>query len=260
MSTILEFLGLSPAGANGIPALAPEKAQAAFEAGRLVMDLVRDWRTPDQFVTRQALENAAASLVATGGSTNGVLHLIAIAREFGIPFTIDDFDVIAGRTPVLADMKPWGRYHATDMHDAGGVALVGRELVKQNLIHGRSMTVTGKTLAEVAATALETPGQDVVAHVERPLKKTGSLRILRGNLAPEGCVLKLTVNRTVHRGPARVFDDEQSCIDAVLADRIEPGDVVIIRNEGPAGGPGMPEMLQITGAIIGAGLGERSHS
>jgi dihydroxy-acid dehydratase len=256
MSAILEFIGLSPAGANGIPALDLDKAEAAYEAGKQVMDLVRAWRTPRQIVTREAIENAAASVVATGGSTNGVLHLLAIAREFEIPFTIDDFDRIAARTPVLADMKPWGRYHATDLYEAGGVALVARELVKRDLIHPEARTIDEKSLGEVAAEAIERPGQDVVHPIDDPLKASGSIRILRGNLAPDGCVVKLTVGRSLQRGPARVFDDEPSGIGAVLGGAIEPGDIVVIRNEGPAGGPGMPEMLQITGAIIGAGLGD----
>ncbi len=256
MSTILEFLGLSPAGLNGIPALAKRKREAAYECGRLVVDLVRRDVRPSQIVTREALENAAASVVATGGSTNGVLHLLAIAREFGIPFTIDDFDRVAERTPVLADMKPWGRYHATDVYRAGGVALVARELAKRSLIHGEAATVSGQTLGQVASAVEEREGQDVVAPIERPIKASGSLRILRGNLAPDGCVLKLTVGRTSHRGPARVFDDERSCFEAVKAGRIQPGDVVVIRYEGPAGAPGMPEMLQVTGAIVGEGLGD----
>jgi dihydroxy-acid dehydratase len=256
MSTILEFVGLSPAGANGIPALAAEKRDAACEAGRLVMELVREWRTPSQIVTREALENAAAAVVATGGSTNGVLHLVAIAHEFGVPFTIDDFDRIAARTPVLADMKPWGRYHATDIYRAGGVALVGRELAKRGLIHARARTIEGTSLGEIGATVVERPGQDVVRPIEQPIKPSGSLRILRGNLAPDGCIVKLTVGRSLHRGPARVFDDERTCIDAVLSKQIQPGDVVVIRYEGPAGGPGMPEMLLVTGAIIGEGLGD----
>src|SRR5438132_13247601 len=209
MSTILEFIGLSPAGANGIPALSKRKEEAAYEIGRLVMDLVRRDVRPSQIVTRDALENAAASVVATGGSTNGVLHLLAIASEFGLPFTIDDFDRIAGRTPVLADMKPWGRYHATDVDRAGGVALVARELAKRGLIHGESPTLDGRTLGDVATAVVERPGQDVVHPIERPIKPSGSLRILRGNLAPDGCVVKLTVDRKVHRGPARVVDDEQ---------------------------------------------------
>jgi dihydroxy-acid dehydratase len=256
MSTILEFLGVSPAGLNGIPALSKRKPEAAHECGRLVMDLVRRDVRPSQIVTREALENAAASVVATGGSTNGLLHLLAIAREFGLPFTIDDFDRVASKTPVLADMKPWGRYHATDVHRAGGVALVARELAKEGLVHGDSPTVDGRSLAEIATAVVEREGQDVVVPIERPIKKSGSLRILRGNLAPDGCVVKLTVDRTVHRGPARVFDDEPSAFEAVKAKRISAGDVVVIRYEGPAGGPGMPEMLQVTGAIIGEGLGD----
>ena len=255
MSTILEFLGLSPAGLNGIPALSRQKPKAAFEAGRLVMDLVRRDVRPSQIVTREALQNAAASVVATGGSTNGILHLLAIAREFGIPFTIDDFDDVAAKTPVLADMKPWGRYHATDVHRAGGVALVARELAKQGLVHAGAPTVDGRSLGEIATAVVEREGQDVVFPIERPIKPSGSLRILRGNLATDGCVVKLTVDRKLHRGPARVFDNEQDAFAAVKEKRIGPGDVVVIRYEGPAGAPGMPEMLQVTGAIIGEGLG-----
>jgi dihydroxy-acid dehydratase len=256
MSTILEFLGLSPAGANGIPALSKRKPEAAYEAGKLVMDLVRRDVRPSQIVTREALENAAASVVATGGSTNGVLHLLAIAYEFGIPFTLEDFDRVAEQTPVLADMKPWGRYHATDVHRAGGVALVARELAKQGLVHGDAPTVDGRSLGEIATAVVEREGQDVVFPIERPIKPSGSLRVLRGNLAPDGCVVKLTVDRHVHRGPARVFDNEQDAFAAVKAKRIVAGDVVVIRYEGPAGAPGMPEMLQVTGAIIGEGLGD----
>jgi dihydroxy-acid dehydratase len=256
MSTILEFIGLSPAGANGIAALSKRKPAAAYECGRLVMDLVRHDTRPSQIVTLAALENAAASVVATGGSTNGVLHLLAIAREFGIPFTIDDFDRIAQRTPVLADMKPWGRFHASDVERAGGIALVARELAKAGLIHTDTRTVTGHTLGEIAASVVEHSGQNVVRPIERPVKASGFLHILRGNLAPEGCVLKLTVERTSHRGPARVFDSEQACFEAVKAQRIDPGDVVVIRYEGPAGAPGMPEMLQVTGAIVGEGLAD----
>jgi dihydroxy-acid dehydratase len=257
MSTILEFLGLSPAGLNGIPALSPRKPEAAYECGRVVMDLVRRNLRPSQIVTLEALENAAASVVATGGSTNGVLHLLAFAYEFGLPFTIDDFDRIAERTPVLADMKPWGRFYATDVHRAGGVALVARELAKQGLIHDDSPTVDGRTLGAVASAAVEADGQEVVRTIEAPIKSSGTLRILRGNLAPEGCVIKLSgQDRRSHRGPARVFDDEQACFAAVKRGAIEPGDVVVIRYEGPAGAPGMPEMLQVTAAIIGEGLGD----
>jgi len=255
MSTILEFIGLSPAGANGIPALSRRKAKAAEDAGRLAVDLVRRDVRPRQIVTRAAIENAAASVVATGGSTNGVLHLLAIAHEFGIPFTIDDFDRIAARTPVLADMKPWGRFHAVDVDRAGGVALVARELAKQGLVHGDAPTVEGRTFSDVATAVEERPGQEVVRPIDDPIKPSGSLRILRGNLAPDGCVVKLTVDRTEHRGPARVFDGEPAAFEAVKARQIRAGDVVVIRYEGPAGAPGMPEMLQVTGAIIGEGLG-----
>jgi dihydroxy-acid dehydratase len=256
MSTILEFLGLSPAGANGIPALSKRKVKAAEDAGRLVVDLVRRDVRPRQIVTKEALENAAASVVATGGSTNGVLHLLAIAHEFGIDFTIDDFDRISARTPVLADMKPWGRFHAVDVDRAGGVALVARELAKQGLVHVDAPTVEGRSFGDVATAVVERAGQEVVRPIENPIKPSGSLRILRGNLAPEGCVVKLTVDRKQHRGPARVFDGEPACFEAVKAGQIGPGDVVVIRYEGPAGAPGMPEMLQVTGAIIGEGLGD----
>jgi dihydroxy-acid dehydratase len=256
MSTILEFLGLSPPGLNGIPALSPKKAEAAAECGRIAVDLVQRNVRPSEIVTLAALENAAASVVATGGSTNGLLHLLAIASEFGLPFTIDDFDQIARRTPVLADMKPWGRFHATDVYRAGGVALVARELAKRGLVHGELTTVDGRTLGEVATAVVETPGQEVVRSIDQPIKESGSLRILRGNLAPEGCVVKLTVDRKAHRGPVRVFDSEQDAFAAVMAKAIRPGDVVVIRYEGPAGGPGMPEMLQVTAAIIGEGLGD----
>ncbi len=255
MSTILEFLGLSPAGANGIPAMSPRKAEAAYECGRLAVDLVRRDVRPSQIVTREAIENAAASVVATGGSTNGILHLLAIAWEFGIPFTIDDFDRVAERTPVLADMKPWGRYHATDVYRAGGVALVARELRKRELVHAGAVTVDG-TLGAAADAVRETEGQDVVATIDAPLQPSGTLRILRGNLAPEGCVIKLSGHdRRSHRGPARVFDSEEACFEAVMAKQIQPGDVVVIRYEGPHGGPGMREMLHVTAAIIGEGLG-----
>ena len=257
MSTILEFIGISPAGANGVPALSPRKTEVAFDCGRLVVDLVRRDVRPSQIVTREALENAAASVVATGGSTNGVLHLLAIAYEFGIPFTIDDFDRIAERTPVLADMKPWGRYHATDVYRAGGVALVARELKKRELVHAGAPTVSGQTLGEAGDASVETEGQDVIASIDAPLKSSGTLRILRGNLAPDGCVIKLSGHdRRSHRGPARVFDSEEACFAAVKERRIEAGDVVVIRYEGPHGGPGMREMLHVTAALIGEGLGD----
>jgi dihydroxy-acid dehydratase len=257
MSTALEFLGLSPGGMNGIPALNRGKGDAAEEAGRLVMRLVRDDVRPSQIVTREALENAAASVAATGGSTNGVLHILAIARELGIPFSIDDFARIAARTPIVASMKPGGRYVATDIFDAGGVGLVARELAKQDLIHASAMTVDGRTLGQIAEQTVEAPGQPVVVPIERPIKPTGGLAVLRGNLSPDGCVVKLAGHeRLRHRGPARVFDSEEECFAAVKQRAIQAGDVVVIRYEGPAGGPGMREMLHVTAAIVGEGLGE----
>jgi dihydroxy-acid dehydratase len=258
MSTALDFLGISPAGLNGIPALHPSKSEAAEEAGRLAMDLVRRDVRPSQIITREALENAAASIVATGGSTNGVLHLLAIARELDIPLELDDFDEIAARTPIVASLKPGGRFVATDMHEAGGVALVARELLKRELVHAGAPNVDGRTLGDIAAAAEERPGQEVVVPIENPIKPIGGLAVLRGNLAPEGCVVKLAGHeRLHHRGPARVFDSEEECFAAVAARGIQPGDVVVIRYEGPAGGPGMREMLHVTGALVGEGLGDQ---
>ncbi len=257
MSTALEFLGISPPGSNGIPALDPAKRDAAEEAGRLVMRLVRDDVRPSHVITREALENAAASIAATGGSTNGVLHLLAIARELGIPLELEDFDRIAERTPIVASLKPGGRFVATDMHAAGGVALVARELLKRGLVHGDAPTVDGRTLGDVATAVVETPGQEVVVPIETPIKPTGGLAILRGNLAPEGSVVKLAGHeRLLHRGPARVFESEEECFAAVKARSIRAGDVVVIRYEGPAGGPGMREMLHVTAALVGEGLGD----
>jgi dihydroxy-acid dehydratase len=257
MSTALEFLGISPAGLNGIPALDKTKEEASVQAGALAMQLVRDNVRPSDIVTRDALENAAASVAATAGSTNGVLHLIAIAKELGIEFTLRDFDEVAKRTPVIMEIKPAGRYFATDVHEAGGVALVARELQKRDLVHTGALTVDGRTLGEIADAAVETPGQQVVVPIETPIKPTGGLRALWGNLAPEGCVVKLAGHdRTVHRGPARVFDSEEDTFAAVKAQQIQPGDVVVIRYEGPAGGPGMREMLHVTAAIVGEGLSE----
>jgi dihydroxy-acid dehydratase len=257
MSTALDFLGISPAGLNGIPALAPGKAEAAERAGQLVMDLLRKDLRPSYVITREALENAIASIAATGGSTNGVLHLLAIARELDIPLTLDDFDRIAARTPVVASLKPGGRFVATDVYEAGGVALVARELLKQGLVHAGAPNVDGRSLGEIAAAVEERPGQEVVVPLETPLKPTGGLAVLYGNLAPEGCVVKLAGHeRLLHRGPARVFDSEESCFEAVKARLIEPGDVVVIRYEGPAGGPGMREMLHVTAALVGEGLGD----
>ena len=257
MSTVMEFIGLSPAALNGIPAEDPDKNEAARTVGELVMDLVRRDVRPSSIVTRAALENGIASISATGGSTNGVLHLLAIAHEFGIGLDIDDFGAVADRTPIVADMQPGGRYTATDIYEAGGVALVMRELLKRDLIRGDLPTVDGRTIAEIAAAAVETPGQDVVRPIEDPVKPTGGLAILRGSLAPDGCVVKLAGHeRRRHEGPARVFDSESACYDAVRAQQIKPGDVVVIRYEGPVGGPGMQEMLSVTGALVGEGLGD----
>src|SRR4029077_8975873 len=257
MSTVLEFIGLSPAGLNGIPAEDPAKDAAAHASGELVMDLVRRDVRPSHIVTRRALENGIASVAATGGSTNGVLHTLAIAHEFGIPLDIDEFGAVADRTPVIGDMQPGGRYTATDMFEAGGIGLVMRELLKRDLLHGDERTVDGRTIAQIAAAAVETPGQQVVVPIETPLKATGGLAILRGSLAPDGCVVKLAGHeRRLHRGPARVFDSEGACYEAVRAQRVRPGDVVVIRYEGPVGGPGMQEMLSVTAALVGEGLGE----
>ena len=258
MSTVMEFIGLSPAGLNGIPAEDPAKDAAARRCGELVMDLVtRDVR-PSAIVDRRALENGIAAVAATGGSTNGVLHLLALAREAGIPLEIDDFSRIADATPIVADMKPGGRYSASEMYDAGGVALVMRELLKRDLLHGEAPTVDGRTIAEIAAAAVETPGQQVVVPIEAPLKASGGLTILRGSLAPDGCVIKLAGHeRRHHTGPARVFDSENDCFEAVKAGSIAKGDVIVIRYEGPVGGPGMQEMLSVTAALVGEGLGDQ---
>ena len=258
MSMTAEFLGLSPAGLNGIPAEDPAKDAAARRCGELVMDLVRDDVRPSHFVTRASIENAIAGIAATGGSTNGVLHLLAIAHEFGIPLDIDEFGAIADRTPIIADLRPGGRYTASDLYDAGGVELVLRELLKgEGLLRGDLPTVDGRSIAEIAAAAVETDGQKVIVPLETPIKPTGGLAILHGTLAPEGCVVKLAGHeRREHRGPARVFDSEQACYQAVKERRIVAGDVVVIRYEGPVGGPGMQEMLQVTAALVGEGLGD----
>ena len=257
MATAIEFLGISPPGANDVPALDPRKDEVAEQAGRLVMELIAKDVRPRQIVTKAALENAIASVAATGGSTNGVLHLLAIAREAGVPLNIDDFDRVASRTPVVASLKPGGEYVAKDLHDAGGIPLVLQRLVEGGLVDGNAHTVDGRTMAQVAAAAVETPGQKVVTLLATPLKATGGLAMLRGNLAPEGCVVKLAGHeRLMHRGPARVFDSEEAAFAAVRARQIKAGDVVVIRYEGPVGGPGMREMLGVTGAIVGEGLSE----
>jgi dihydroxy-acid dehydratase len=257
MATAIDFLGMSPADLSGIPATDPKKHGAAEEAGRIAVGLVREDVRPSRIITREALEDAATSVAATGGSTNGVLHVLAIAREMGVDFELEDFDRIAARTPIVASLKPGGDYVATDLYAAGGTPLVMRELLKRELIDGRRSTVDGRTIAEVAAAANETDGQKVVLPIDRPLKDTGGLAILRGNLAPEGCVVKLAGHeRLFHSGPARVFDSEESCFEAVKGKDLVEGDVVVIRYEGPSGGPGMREMLGVTAAIVGEGLGD----
>jgi dihydroxy-acid dehydratase len=258
MSMVMEFIGLSPAGLNGIPAEDPAKDAAARRCGELVMDLVRRDVRPSSILDRRALENGIAAVAATGGSTNGVLHLLAIAREAGIPLEIDDFGTIADRTPIVADLKPGGRFSASEMYDAGGVALVMRELLSRDLLHGDAPTIDGRTIAEIGAAASETPGQQVVVPIATPIKPIGGLTILHGSLAPDGCVIKLAGHeRRFQRGPARVFDSETACFAAVKAGTIRPGDVIVIRYEGPVGGPGMQEMLSVTAALVGEGLGDQ---
>jgi dihydroxy-acid dehydratase len=258
MSMVGEFLGISPMGANSVPAMTVEKQDVARRCGRLVMELVRKDLRPSQIITRKALENAIASVAASGGSTNAVLHLLAIANEIGIDLSIDDFDHISSRTPLICDLKPGGRFVATDLHDAGGIPLVVQRLSEANLIHGDALTVTGKTIAEEAKAAKETPGQEVVRPMTNPIKATGGMMILKGNLASEGCVVKLAGHKKLHfQGPARVFDSEEAAFAGVEDRTIQPGDVVVIRYEGPKGGPGMREMLSVTAAIAGTELAEQ---
>lgn len=257
MATACDFLGISPARLSGIPATHPDKPAAAEEVGRMVMRLVEEDLRPSHFVTDVSLKNAIACVAATGGSTNAVLHLTAIARERGLDLPLEEFDRIAESTPIVADLKPGGRYVATDLHAAGGSPLLARVLVHAGLVDGSAPCVDGRTLEEVGRDAEEAQGQDVIVSVDAPLKERGGLAILRGNLAPEGCVVKLAGHeRTFHSGPARVFDSEEECFAAVKRRDIRSGDVVVIRFEGPAGGPGMREMLHVTAAIVGEGLGD----
>ncbi len=257
MAMILEFLGLSPMGSASPPANDPRKDEVCVEAGKLVMDLLHRGLTPQDILTREAFENAIAAGAATGGSTNLVLHLLALAREANVPLDIDDFDRVSERTPIVADLKPGGRYTAVDLDQAGGSELLGRRLVEAGLVDGSQLTPTGRTIAEEVEGAEETPGQDVIFPVDNPLKETGGLVILRGNLAPEGCVVKVAgYTRLRHEGPARVFESEEEAMEAAQSGQIVEGDVVVIRYEGPKGGPGMREMLGVTAAIVGQGLGE----
>jgi dihydroxy-acid dehydratase len=257
MATAFEMLGVSPMGHNGVPAVDAHKEEVAYQTGRLAMDVLRKGLRPRDIITKKALANAIAGVMATGGSTNAVLHLLAVAKEAGVRLTIDEFDRISRKTPLLADLKPWGTYTAPEMYEAGGMPVVAARLLEAGLLHGGEKTVTGRTIGEEARAARETPGQKVIRPLGNPLKTQGGLVILRGNLAPEGCVAKVSgQKRDVHRGPARVFDREEDAFAAVKAGKIKPNDVVVIRWEGPKGGPGMREMLHVTGAIQGAGLGE----
>jgi len=257
MAMVFEFLGLSPVGSASPSAVDPRKEEEAYRAGVMSMDLLRRDVRPRALATRPAFENAIAAAAGTGGSTNAVLHLLAIAREAGVPLTIDDFDAISRRTPIVADLRPGGKYVATDVDAAGGVQLIARRMIEGNVVDGSIATVSGKTLAQEAALAVETPGQAVISTVAHPFKTSGGLVILKGNLAPEGSVIKIAGHERLHHvGPARVFDREEDAMTAVEAGRVQPGDVVVIRYEGPRGGPGMREMLGVTSAIVGAGLGD----
>jgi dihydroxy-acid dehydratase len=257
MAMAFEVLGISPMGSSMVPAEDGKKGKVAEECGRLVMDVLAADRKPSSIITKDSLENAIAAGAMSGGSTNLVLHLLAVAKEAGVPLDIDDFDRIAWGTPLLCDLKPGGRYVATDLYRAGGVPLVIRRLEEAGLLHGDALTVTGQTIGEVASLAEEAEGQDVVRPVDDAIKPNGGFAILRGNLAPKGCVVKLSGHgRMEHRGPARVFDSEEEAFAAVMAKSIQPGEVVVIRNEGPVGGPGMREMLHVTAALVGEGLGD----
>ena len=257
MALVCEFLGIAPMGISSVPATNAGKAASGKRAGEMVLELLRRDMTPSKIITKLALENAIAGVAATGGSTNAVLHLLAIANEAKLKLSIDDFDRISARTPILADLKPGGRFVATDLYAAGGTALVAKRLVEAGLLRGEALTVTGKTLGEEARAAKETPGQEVVRKLKEPLKPTGGLVILKGNLAPEGCVVKVAGHDVQNfRGRARVFDTEEAAFAAVDHGTIQAGDVVVIRYEGPKGGPGMREMLAVTAALVGAGLGD----
>ena len=257
MATAVEMLGIAPMGSGSVPAAVEEKDDEAYKTGQLVMDMLAADRRPSQIITRKSLENAITSVAATGGSTNGVLHLLAIAYEAQIPLTLEDFHTISQRTPVMADLKPGGQFVATDLYEAGGIQFLAKRLAEAGLIHTDELTVTGRTIGEEANAATETDGQQVVRAVDSPLKPTGGFAILRGNLAPDGCVIKLAgQKKTIHRGPARIFEREEDTFAAIKGGKIKPGDVVVIRYEGPTGGPGMREMLGVTAAIVGAGLSE----
>jgi dihydroxy-acid dehydratase len=257
MSTVMEMIGLSPMGFNSVPAMDTQKDQISFDCGKIVMNVLEKGLRPLDILTRDAFENAIASVAATGGSTNSVLHLLAIAREAGVELEIDDFQTVSERTPLLADLKPSGRFVASDMHRAGGIRLLAKRLLYGKYLHPAAKTVSGLAIGAEAESAVETPGQEVIAPLDKPLKATGGLVILKGNLAPEGCVAKISGHeRLEQRGPARVFESEEDAMAAVTGKKIHAGDVVVIRNEGPKGGPGMREMLRVTAALVGEGLGD----
>ncbi|HEY3132907.1 MAG TPA: dihydroxy-acid dehydratase [Acidobacteriota bacterium] len=257
MATVMEFIGLSPLGTASIPAMDPRKADAGVRCGKLVMELLRRDLRPSKILTRQAFENAIAGVAATGGSTNAVLHLLAMAAEAGISLTIDDFDKISKRTPLLASLRPGGKYVAVDVDHAGGIPLIIKRLIDAGFVDAKQMSTSGTTLGDGVREVKETPGQDVIRAASNPFKATGGLVILKGNLAPEGCVVKIAGHeRMHHRGPARVFNCEEDAMKAITSRLVRPGDVVVVRYEGPKGGPGMREMLAVTAAIVGEGLGE----
>ena len=257
MATAFEMLGVSPLGANGVPATVEDKLIVAYDTGKLVMDVLRAGLTPRQIITRRSLENAITGVMATGGSTNAVLHLLAVAHDAGVKLSLKDFDRISRKTPVLADLKPWGRFTAVEMYEAGGMPLVAKRLFEAGLLHADEKTVTGRTIGVEAQAAKEPAGQKVIHPLASPIKEEGGIAILRGNLAPEGCVIKLSgQTKKSHRGPARVFDREEDAFAAIKGGKVKAGDVIAIRYEGPRGGPGMREMLHVTGALQGAGLGD----
>ena len=257
MATVMEMIGLAPMNTAAVPQVDARKAQVAFRCGQVAVDAVHADRKPRDIATRKAFENAIASVAATGGSTNAVLHLLAMAREAGVELAIDDFQTISSRTPLLVDLKPAGRFVAIDVDKAGGMAVIAKRLMDGGYADGSTLTVTGRTFAEEAADAIETPGQEVIRPLSNPIKSTGGLVILKGNLAPDGGVIKVTgIDRKQQRGPARVFDCEEDAMQAVTGGTIRSGDVIVIRYEGPRGGPGMREMLGVTGAIVGAGLSD----
>jgi dihydroxy-acid dehydratase len=257
MAIAFEFLGMSAMGRNGVPAMDKHKDDVAFESGKMVMELIRKDLRPKQIITRKSLENAIAAVATTGGSTNAVLHLLAVAREMGVKLTIDDFDKLNRKVPLLADLKPGGRFTASDLFAAGGTTLVAKRLLDAGILHPNQPTVSGRTIGEEAAGAKETPGQQVLRPLSNPIKPTGGLVILKGNLAPEGCVVKVAGHSIMKfQGPAKVFEREEDAFASVKAGKIKAGDVVVIRYEGPSGGPGMREMLGVTAAIVGAGLGD----